>query len=204
MVQASGIYKVIGIDNYETLIKERIIPKSFIVETFGTPISIQKVTAQTGINIEKLIKLKLEKGDNTITDEYKDIAIDKFIDKCMKKSTYTCINNTNKNNKFDLIIGEYLIDIKCSKKAKFGKSDIASFILQLSKYYCYLDDVTRKKIKYIAIYNPLANIFMYANVSDINVKKFKSVLNFYDIPVTKILSKKYKFWTFIGKFFKFI
>lgn len=180
-------YDCLKLEEYNSLIKDGIIPDetSLIKKVCNVsniccsedklcftcnPIKFQNM-------IIRYLKRKRVKDDPK--NILKTIDIDEFTKVCTDNGKCCKIRSTRRYSKikYDLIYGNYLLDIKCYKKEKFTTSQLRRFICQVSIYYSLLNKTQKKDIKYLGIYNPLYNILYQFPIEKVDSYKLKDIYN---------------------------
>lgn len=193
MVTPSTFYSFIGDNGYRKLIESGVIVdhnfKHIEMSYSGIlhhKVGITSMNDQAyGKFIEQVLYsfLKGETSKDKFRKYLPDFNIENFIKTCSPCHRVS----SGKDIKYDMILGDYLIDIK-TYKHKFTKKNFKSFYLQLITYYSLLLRSGVKGLKYLAILNPVSGDFYYTPVpKDIDriIKIYKGCDDVVDILIKK-------------------
>lgn len=181
MVSPSTFYKLIQKKGYKSLVDRKIIPSDESLNEVNfnngkcNPNYKMGFKEHNDTNYGKIVEdgvvdFMVNYG-NSIFSYLPGIKIDDFKKLCDNMSVSKLINRDNKVN-YDLMYRDFIIDVKTYKNYSSFTSvhNKESFVLQLSIYYSLLEEKIRKKIKYLAIYNPLFDYVLYFKTSYVDHK----------------------------------
>lgn len=200
MVEPSQFYKFIRSETgYQLLVNKKIMPDTLKFEIFYLSPNINLIDLNSSnmsatkygkmIELHYISYLKGESQD--ILTDLPNTNINGFIKLCTNNGKNTRLETSIKNEiKFDLLLGDHLIDFKTSKKTSFTNSDLHSYFLQLGIYFARFDLDKRKTIEFLAIYNPINNLLIRCPTKLIDGDSLLEIYNKSDKFLVDCLDKR--------------
>ena len=206
MVSASQFYKMLNSNGYKTLLDKKIVPTDDKFQIIKLGEKNEYKTNYIGNSTEygKFIELLLIKHlrgqdtNNEIKKYLPNCSNEKFIKIFSSSKDNILKTPTDKNNLYDLIYGNSIIDIKTYKREKFSKQDLRSFMLQMIVYYINLESDIKKTIKYVTVYNPISNELIQTNVSNYQSTKIKKIYDSMNNFLENYYYKNFSIFSFFG------